>query len=128
MVCILLLATIYDLKYNIIPNYISLLTILIGLYNGKIYISGLLVAIFILIITLKFENYKGGGDIKLIGAIGLLKGFEFTYGLFLFSEILELVFRLILKILKKPSDKGIAYAPIMLISSILLLAIERTVL
>lgn len=124
MIVLLFLATIYDLKYRKIPNYLSLLILLVGFFNWKIYLSGLLVSIMILIITLfpKYENYKGGGDIKLIGAIGLVNGLHYTYNLFLLAEILEILFRyIILKPANKNYKQGLPYAPFLLISSIILI-------
>lgn len=120
---LIVIASIYDLKYMKIPNYISLLILLVGLYNGKIYISGLLVAIIILAITLipKYENYKGGGDIKLLGAIGLVKGFIYVYLLFLLSDLIEIIYRyIVLKSLKKEYKTVLPYAPFILISYLIL--------
>lgn len=111
----LLIIAIIDIKKKIIHNKTSLLTLLIGLFlYKKIYLTGLLVATLILIICIFIdENYKGGGDIKFIGVIGLLKGFNFTIEFYIISEILCVVYR---KITKKYKKEEIAYAPFMFLS------------
>ncbi len=111
----LLIIAIIDIKKKIIHNKTSLLTLLIGLFlYKKIYLTGLLVATLILIICIFIdENYKGGGDIKFIGVIGLLKGFNFTIEFYIISEILCVIYR---KITKKYKKEEIAYAPFMFLS------------
>ncbi len=111
----LLIIAIIDIKKKTIHNKTSLLTLLIGLFlYKKIYLTGLLVATLILIICIFIdENYKGGGDIKFIGVIGLLKGFNFTIEFYIISEILCVVYR---KITKKYKKEEIAYAPFMFLS------------
>ncbi|MBS5793789.1 MAG: prepilin peptidase [Clostridiales bacterium] len=111
----LLIIAIIDIKKKTIHNKTSLLTLLIGLFlYKKIYLTGLLVATLILIICIFIdENYKGGGDIKFIGVIGLLKGFNFTIEFYIISEILCVIYR---KITKKYKKEEIAYAPFMFLS------------
>lgn len=120
LIIILFLASVYDLKYRIIPNYISLLVLLIGFLYGEIYFSGILISILILAICLFYqENYKGGGDIKLLGALGLVLGVYPISFVFIFSDLLVLIFRKI----NEKRDKQILelpYAPFILISMIIL--------
>lgn len=115
---ILLVIAIIDIKYQTIHNNISLLTLLIGfILQGNIYISGLFVSLIILLICVILdENYKGGGDIKFIGVIGLLKGFNFTMEFYIIAEILCFMYRRIKNI---PKEKPIAYAPFMFLSFLL---------
>ena len=115
---LLLIIAIIDIKKKTIHNKSSLLTLLIGLFlYKKIYLTGLLLAVLILIICLFIdENYKGGGDIKFIGVIGLLKGFYFTMEFYIISEVLCIIYR---KITKKGKKEEIAYAPFMFLSFLL---------
>ncbi len=77
----------------------------------------MLVAILILLICIFIdENYKGGGDIKLICVIGLLKGFYFTMEFYIISEILCILYRRLFKVNKV---KEIAYAPFMFLSIVI---------
>ncbi len=104
----LLIIAIIDIKKKIIHNKTSLLTLLIGLFlYKKIYLTGLLVATLILIICIFIdENYKGGGDIKFIGVIGLLKGFNFTIEFYIISELLVATLILIICIFIDENYKG----------------------
>lgn len=118
LIIILILASVYDLKYRIIPNYISLLVLLIGFLYGEIYFSGILISILILAICLFYqENYKGGGDIKLLGALGLVLGFYPISFIFILSDLLVIIFRKINKKIGKEILE-LPYAPFILISMI----------
>ncbi len=114
---LLLIIAIIDIKKKIIHNKASLLTLLIGLLlYREIYLTGLLVSIFILIICIFVdERYKGGGDIKLIGVIGMLKGFYFTMELYIIAEVLCAIYT---RILKKYNVE-VAYAPFIFLSFLL---------
>lgn len=121
IILFLLLASAYDIKYKIIPNYISLLILLVGFLFGKIYFSGILVAVFILAICLIYdEKYKGGGDIKLIASIGVLIGFYKVAYVYAIAEILVVIFRSIYKKVKKQEIIEISYAPFIFIGMIIL--------
>ncbi|WP_250277580.1 prepilin peptidase [[Clostridium] colinum] len=114
----LLVIGIIDTKYKIIHNKSSLLTLLIGfVLQRKLYITGLFVALIILLICVFVdEKYKGGGDIKFIGVIGLLKGFNFTMEFYIISEILCFTYR---KIKRKNKTEQLAYAPFMFLAFLL---------
>ena len=88
---------------------------------GKIYFSGILVAVFILAIYLIYdEKYKGGGDIKLIASIGVLIGFYKVAYVYAIAEILVVIFRSIYKKVKKQEIIEISYAPFIFIGMIIL--------
>lgn len=125
LITILISASIYDLKYKIIPNYISLLVLLAGFLFGKIYFNGILVAIIILTICVIYdENYKGGGDIKLLGALGIATGFINTFYIYIISDILVLIFRVVHKKVLKKEILEVSYAPFILITMSILTLIE----
>lgn len=115
LLIILLVIAIIDKKYKIIHNKSSLLTLLIGfVLQKKMYITGLFISLIILLICILVdENYKGGGDIKFIGVIGLLKGFNFTMEFYIIAEILCFIYR---KIKRKNKTEQLAYAPFMFLS------------
>lgn len=120
LLIILLVIAIIDTKYKIIHNKSSLSTLLIGfVLQRKLYITGLFVALIILLICVFVdENYKGGGDIKFIGVIGLLKGFNFTMEFYIIAEILCFIYR---KTKRKNKTEQLAYAPFMFLSFLIML-------
>lgn len=111
----LFIIAIIDIKKKKIYNKTSLLILLIGLFSySKIYLTGIFVAIFIILLCIFLdEKYKGGGDIKLIGVIGILKGFNFTFEMYIISEILCYSYR---KIKKINNTYQIPYAPFIFLS------------
>ncbi len=87
---------------------------------GEIYFSGIFISVLILVICIFYdEDYKGGGDIKLLGALGLVKGFYCVSFIFILSDLLVITFRKIYKKLDKEILE-VPYAPFMLISMIIL--------
>ena len=94
---ILLIFTVYfDITQKRIPNFLTLPAVLLGLiiftvqggFNG--FIQGLSgfgvgIAVFFLFFAL---GVMGGGDVKLMGAIGALKGVEFILYTTIFTGII----------------------------------------
>ncbi len=90
-----LLALIMDFRFQKIPNYITFSGTIIGiilyiitdgfsgLANG---ILGMIVGIALLLIPFAMRGI-GGGDVKLLGAIGAFKGVLFVFNTFLASAI-----------------------------------------
>lgn len=113
-VCLLLIATISDLRSRIIPDWVSFLILLIGLlsFNASS-ITGAIIAALPFLIVAMITGKLGGGDVKLIGAIGFVLGpYRGTYAsviafLFLFA------FLILLKSLgrKGLKDQSFAFAP-----------------
>lgn len=77
---VVLYSAVYDWKYRILPDYISLPIIVLGLIvallqdNYSIYLIGFGMGFSILMAMALIGN-TGGGDIKLAGALGITFGY-----------------------------------------------------
>lgn len=95
LIILLILASFFDVKYKKIPNFLTLPVMLWGVLSSTIIngfkgfqfsIFGLLFGIGIFIIP--FALYLiGGGDVKLMGAVGALTGWKFSLSAVLYSGI-----------------------------------------
>lgn len=95
LITVLFLASFFDVKYKKIPNFLTIPVMLWGLLSSTITsgfkgfqfsIFGLLFGIGIFIIP--FALYLiGGGDVKLMGAVGALMGWKFSLSAVLYSGI-----------------------------------------
>lgn len=75
---VLSLAAVFDIRKREIPDWIPLLLMVVSLTPPEsVQLAGLLVALPLLIIGV-IAGGIGGGDIKLVGACGLVLGFEKT--------------------------------------------------
>ena len=98
-------AAVYDVRYRRIPNWLSVSGVLIGLalntflYQGwpglRLSLSGLVVA-FGVYIVLYALRAMGAGDVKLMGAVGALVGWQDWFGIFLTAAIVGGAMALIL--------------------------------
>lgn len=80
----LMIASYYDLKYRIIPDMVCICIAVLGLINCNVdHWLGLSLAIPCLIVGL--HEQMGGGDIKLIGALGFATGSLFAVPLLTIS-------------------------------------------
>lgn len=92
LVCIVLVAAIYDLRYRRIPNWVSLSgivlgfgcnTLLLGLDGLRGAALGLLCAL-VIYVPLYIVRGMGAGDVKLMAAVGAMAGpkgwFEIFFG------------------------------------------------
>ncbi len=74
--CLLLAASVWDLRKRIIPDSICLFIALTGLINfSPVRLWGVLAALPLLIAALCKPEGIGGGDIKLTAAAGIVLGF-----------------------------------------------------
>ncbi len=74
--CLLLAASVWDLRKRIIPDSICLLIALTGLMDfSPVRLWGVLAALPLLIAALCKPEGIGGGDIKLTAAAGIVLGF-----------------------------------------------------
>ncbi|BAE81850.1 prepilin peptidase [Desulfitobacterium hafniense] len=74
--CLLLVASVWDLRKRIIPDSICLLIVLTGLIDfSPVRLWGVLAALPLLIAALYKPDGIGGGDIKLTAAAGIVLGF-----------------------------------------------------
>lgn len=108
LVLILILSVVLDLTTNKIPNMLTFPVMLLGLisytYTGGLLgfwfsFSGLLVGIAIFIIPFILGG-MGGGDVKLLGAIGALMGAKFVLIAALYTAIAGGVIALIILLYK----------------------------
>ena len=73
--CLLMAASVWDLRKRIIPDSICILIALTGLINfSPVKFLGILAALPLLIAALIKEGGMGGGDIKLTAASGFVLG------------------------------------------------------
>jgi len=101
-VCALLLLSLsayWDLRYRRIPNWATLPCIILGLgmntlLNGwggaKASGTGFLVG-FAAFVVLFVLGWMGGGDVKLMAAVGALKGYPFVVSALFYSLLVGLV-------------------------------------
>ena len=82
---ILILLSLYDLKYLKLPNLLVFICLVLGLINLYIFnfdiqlLKGLALGfILFFLLYLLFPKGIGFGDVKLAGAIGLFLGFKLT--------------------------------------------------
>jgi prepilin peptidase CpaA len=101
-VCALLLLALcayWDLRYRKIPNWATLPAIVLGLgMNGLVLgwggmkASGLgLLVGFGALLVLFVLSWMGGGDVKLMAAVGALKGYPFVVSALFYSLIVGVV-------------------------------------
>jgi prepilin peptidase CpaA len=99
---ILITSLYYDLKSNIIPNFLTYGAMLFGTLmlflmddSRAIQSHGLgLVLGFGLFFVFFVFGWVGGGDVKLMGAIGLLKGIDFLIRVIVYTSIFGAVIAL----------------------------------
>ncbi|QTL98551.1 prepilin peptidase [Iocasia frigidifontis] len=97
LICILIVCSLIDLQYKIIPNkltYPALITALISsIFLNHISLMGSLTGILVpgglfLLLALLYGKGLGMGDVKLVAVIGAVIGWQFTLiGIFLASLI-----------------------------------------
>ena len=118
--CLLLAASVWDLRKRIIPDSLCLLIALTGLINfSPVRLWGVLAALPLLIAALCKPEGIGGGDIKLTAAAGMVLGFGgCTAGLLLgltaslFFYLIEQIVRRLRKLEpRKASQASLPLAP-----------------
>lgn len=113
--CILLLVASYtDIKSREIPNWICISVGALALMN--FHYLGSLVALPFLVVAVKQPNSMGGGDIKLIGTVGMYMGVMNT----MLGLIVGLTLSIIYALANKSADKGIPLAPFLAFGFILM--------
>lgn len=118
--CLLLAASVWDLRKRIIPDSICLMIALTGLMDfSPVRLLGVLAALPLLIAALCKPEGVGGGDIKLTAAAGTVMGFGgCTAGLLLgltaslFFYLIEQIIRRLRKLKpQKASQAALPMAP-----------------
>ena len=113
---ILLMISIYDFKYMLIPDYLLFLLFLFSFVNMYI---GMAMFSFPLFLLLLIEEYFkneliGLGDIKLMVCIGAFKNYENIYYLlnyYVLIYLFALIYILFLICIFKVKNKYIPFAP-----------------
>ncbi len=123
---ILIVISVIDFKFQIIPNSLNIFLIIIGIiYKGLYFtlygilpdilnsIIGLIIpSIIFLIIAIVSKGGIGGGDIKLIGVLGFILGFKLSILNVFLSFILGAIISIFLLLFKiKGKKDAIPFGP-----------------
>lgn len=123
--CMLIIISIVDLKYRKIPNYLTAATALAGLLflpSGVIPIKsallGLLAGGGILFLLAMVPGAIGGGDIKMMSALGLFLGLIPTIGAIVLAFIISVPVNIFLVVSKIKGRKDyIPFGPFLALGS-----------
>ena len=109
LLALVLAAAVYDVRYRRIPNWLTVLGVLVGLalntflYQGwpglRLSLIGL-GAGFGVYFVLYMLHFMGAGDVKLMAAIGAMVGWADWFGIFLVTAILGGVAALLLVVFR----------------------------
>lgn len=108
LIILILLSVYFDLTQKKIPNFLTLPVMLWGLlsytfmnqFDGLLFsISGLLLGIGLFLIPFILGGI-GGGDVKLLGAIGALKGMEIVFIATIYTALYGGVMAVVILIIK----------------------------
>ena len=125
---LLLVASIIDLRTRLIPNFITVPGVLLGLLlttlTGRLSFIQALMGIFIpgfimLLIALISKGGMGGGDVKLLATIGSFLGWRMAlFSLFWGSVVGSLVSIFLIILKKKKRSDPIPFGPFLTIGVI----------
>lgn len=133
IVSILVIIFFIDLEHMIIPDGLNLLIGVLGITlnmiypidNYKIILLNMLYGFFLgggLFLLLALIGAMGGGDIKLMAALGLVFGWKLLIPLMFFSFLLGGIIGLVLIVLKLKSMKDmIPFGPYITVASVIIL-------
>lgn len=120
---VLTMASYLDYRFRIIPDWVHLVIIAIGLINMNLARSlfGLVLSpLPFLIMALINKDSIGGGDIKLIGATGFVLGYVKTSAAYLIAMALAILFYGLYYFDKKKfRDQSFPFAPFFLIGYVI---------
>ncbi len=122
LTCLLIVIAVIDARTYRIPDYLSLAVAILGLFSfrgqdaiiGAVAVSGL-----ILVLALRKGNSSiGGGDIKLIAALGFVLGF---WGVMWSVTIALIAFLVVYALFYRKPEKAYALAPYLAFGSIIVI-------
>ena len=109
--CLLLAASVWDLRKRIIPDSLCLMIALTGLMDfSPVRLLGFLAALPLLIAALYKPEGIGGGDIKLTAAAGMVMGFGGCTAGLLFGLTASLFFYVINQLIRRLRGLGLQKA------------------
>lgn len=123
--CILIIVSFVDLKHNIIPNYIVIITLIAGIlfiFIGDISLISALLGMLsgggLLFLLAMIPNALGGGDIKLMFALGAFLGVGNTIRAIFLAFILAAIISMFLILFKIKGRKDyIPFGPFLALGS-----------
>lgn len=126
VVFILLYIIVIDLKYMIIPDKLNLSLVILGIImliyssNKYYYIIGAMIGFLVFLIIAVLTDAMGGGDIKLMTALGLIFGIKGVMFITIFSFITGAIISVLLLLLKiKNRNDKIPFGPFISLSAML---------
>jgi leader peptidase (prepilin peptidase) / N-methyltransferase len=127
LICILLIISFIDIRDKIIPNELILITLFIGIIysfigNISIYNAflGMIIGGGIMFVLAIIPNVLGGGDVKLMFALGAFLGPIRIIWAILLAFIIASVFSIILLIIKLiKKNEFIPFGPFLAIGTII---------
>lgn len=127
-VVLLILIAIEDSRTRTIPNYYPLSIFILSFLDSpawRVAISGILMGLLFLIIAALSKNQLGGGDVKLIAALGAYLGIIGAT----FSVVIGLAAAVAMEILVKRNLKeSFPLGPYLSVSSILVVVVKATII
>lgn len=113
MLVLLIGSIYYDLRFRIIPNWLTAPGLALGLVMqaskgvGILFQTAWLVALLTYPFIIGFQKgWVGGGDVKLVAAVALLSGLDLAVPIFLAGTVMAGVFSMCCLVGALPKDQG----------------------
>ena len=112
--CILLLASYYDIRYQRIPDWLTLSAITLGIilthnWLGAIVGAGCIIIVGSLGLAILKQETMGGADVKLMAAVGAFLGTKVALLSFFLAPCFALLYG---ALTKKARQREIPYVPV----------------
>ncbi len=107
LLCVLMIASIMDIRSNRIPNWLTFSAVILGLglnfilggVSGLLYsAAGLFTGVSLLILLYAFGG-MGAGDVKLMGAVGAMIGPQMVLWAALYTALIGGIYAIVLMII-----------------------------